>query len=488
MDADNLVSPPTPFVNRGPCFFSTNFNGMTRSPSLGNGAKRHPHDVKPFFSMRSSSLYCRLITLYVAIIFDGFEKLTPVLVVFRPTRKSISSLPCVRTPRLVIHHPLQTETKRSKCTPLVSEKDTMRGLYGSIVCLLFLTFPRIGHSFLPQPLLPMWYPIMSVREASQKPLHKIMLNNVPLVMYPCPHNDSTSLFPFIVHSDICPHQGASLSKGWINSQGHLQCPYHGFEFCHGTFCRIPNPLYSIPYVMSTTKMPLYPTVICNDMLYVAGDHSRFPDVLPYQPPEQSNPHFRCISGSRVMAQSSQRVVENLLDMLHISYVHSFGSRSLPLPMRIRYEPLSPIAGRSTFFYHPNPTTISRIWGNTSTVRVENEFHLPTTTITRVFAGSLIKTVFTQSLPLKDGSTLLVWKIYRNFWKDPFIDLFSSLGDVLLRVLMEKTIDEDRDILQHVYTDAPSTLSTRYDVTITEFRKTLRSLIDRTSVADKSASL
>ena len=73
----------------------------------------------------------------------------------------------------------------------------------------------------------LFYPPLSwIRCQTTSSLH---LSN-PLVVY---KNKNGS---FIVHSDVCPHQGASLSKGWITKEGHLQCPYHGFEFDSGCFC------------------------------------------------------------------------------------------------------------------------------------------------------------------------------------------------------------------------------------------------------------
>ena len=77
-------------------------------------------------------------------------------------------------------------------------------------------------------------------------------------------------------------------------------------------------------------------------------------------------------------------------MLHVSYVHSFGSRNTPLPSSIKFESINDYHGKSTFLYSPNENTISGYVGNVREVKVENEFILPTTTLTRVFAGDTIK--------------------------------------------------------------------------------------------------
>jgi hypothetical protein len=74
-------------------------------------------------------------------------------------------------------------------------------------------------------------------------------------------------------------------------------------------------------------------------------------------------------------------VENLLDMLHISYVHSFGNMDMPLARNIRYIDINEYAGKTAFEYSPNRNTISNKVGKTNVVSVENEFYLPTTTLT-----------------------------------------------------------------------------------------------------------
>ena len=63
----------------------------------------------------------------------------------------------------------------------------------------------------------------------------------------------------IIHTDVCPHNGASLAKGWINKNGNLQCPYHGFEFCNGVFHKIPNPSCNSSNTFNGFKMNVYDT-------------------------------------------------------------------------------------------------------------------------------------------------------------------------------------------------------------------------------------
>ena len=60
-------------------------------------------------------------------------------------------------------------------------------------------------------------------------------------------------------------------------------------------------------------------------------------VKPFVLPEALDPSFRAIEGSAEIGASAPLVVENLLDMLHISYVHTFGNMQEPLPISETYE-------------------------------------------------------------------------------------------------------------------------------------------------------
>lgn len=321
--------------------------------------------------------------------------------------------------------------------------------------------------------LPFWYPLIPTQELIKKKIHKITFMDTPFVCYQ-KSNDT-----YIVHSDICPHQGASLgAKGIINDEGNLQCGYHGFEFCDGQFCKIPNPIQNPKKFKSRINLPLFPTIKNKDFLFFKPNSDEpTPDI--FYPPEEYDPHYRGVDGYRIVNSNYLTVCENLLDMLHISYVHSFGSRVSPLPSDIKTKRLGNSSFQTQFHYLPNENTISTKVGRAPRVIVQNEYHLPTNTITRVFAGDIIKTVFTRSIPISNNQTLLYWKIYRNFWMDPYFKLFNIIGDWVTRILMMKTIDEDVQMLKDVYDEhRVGSLITKYDVTIVNFRKDVKKLLEK----------
>lgn len=355
------------------------------------------------------------------------------------------------------------------------------------------------------PRVPFYFPIGRA-DHFRAGLKHVQLYEDPLVVY---RNPMTG-FP-VIHSDICPHMGAQLHHGWIGDNGGLHCPYHGFEFDQdGMFCNIPNPVKQYKRHESRICLPTYPTLEKHGYLFVPGEwpspsvhhpveavapttvSSSAPSsssmfiwpktflpppsetlvgYTPYFPPEEQDPSFRCIHGQRTLPQYQDIITENLLDMLHISYVHSFGNRLAPIPYEVRSEAISPWAHRTRFMYTPNSGTISTEIGRVNRVIVENEIHMPSTTITRVIAGKLIKTVHTMTQPLNGQSSILYWRIYRNFWRDPYFPHFDRIGDATLRFFMEKTIDEDRDILGKIDAEHRfGNLYTKYDQTIRRYRE------------------
>lgn len=343
----------------------------------------------------------------------------------------------------------------------------MNILWWTLVFLLL----TISNSFAPL-LKNCWYPV--ARRKDLKTIQKILVNNEPYILYRSTNNS------FVMHTDICPHQGASLSEGWINEFGNLHCPYHGLEFCNGVFCKIPDPSRNPKSFQSRIRLQTYPICTDKDWIYYANPETNETSILSlYEPPEETDEQFRSIEGVVDIDQYALSVTENVLDMLHISYIHSFGNLKFPLPREVTYKKLSETSGRSTFYYTPADMTISTKIGRSSNVLVQNEFHLPSTTITRVFAKKTIKTVMTRALPISPTKTRLYWKVYRNFWIDPYTPEFSIIGDVCLDFLMKRTLQEDMSILQKLYpSHRIGPLMTKFDITILKFREVLQSFLQK----------
>jgi len=219
-------------------------------------------------------------------------------------------------------------------------------------------------------------------------------------------------------------------------------------------------------------------------------------VKPFVLPEALDPSFRAIEGSAEIGASAPLVVENLLDMLHISYVHTFGNMQEPLPISETYEntfddPETELMTtcRTIFSYRSGSKSMAKRMGKINTVDVQNEFHLPFTTVTRVTFGSDVKTIYVVAVPISEKKTIVHYKLYRNFFmthprdEGPII----KLQDYFLQRVMKLTLDEDKEILEELYTDhSRGYILSRYDKPLKLYRKALTGLYERTAERQKVA--
>lgn len=314
-------------------------------------------------------------------------------------------------------------------------------------------------------LVPFWTPLDFTHNIN-KP-KSVILDNEPFVCY---RNKNNSI---ILHFDNCPHQGAKLSAGKLVDD-NLICPYHGFKFYEGRYNGLP---LSTKKCNSPLYIPRIPTLTKNDITYFLP----FTDIYnndnlecklvpdPYIAPEENDPNFSKISGKVVIHKNCEIVTENILDMLHISFVHSFGNANAPLPYKIHFTKLDDYSGRTTFMYKAADNTLSRNLGDAKEVIVENEYYLPSTTVTRVKANKIIKTVVTRTVPINENESILFWEVHRNFVNENHIT--RRIGDIIMRLLMERTLLEDIEILKHVNEKYRiGCLNTKFDITILNYRK------------------
>lgn len=149
-----------------------------------------------------------------------------------------------------------------------------------------------------------------------------------------------------VFLDRCPHRGARLSRGRIET-GQLECAYHGWRFEAGGRCvAIPAlPAFAPP---ATYRACAWQAVEAHGLVWVAqpsatggaplapepagamAGASALPAVpaLPALPKLPELPARRLLCGPFDVATSAPRVVENFLDTAHFGFVHDgyLGSR------------------------------------------------------------------------------------------------------------------------------------------------------------------
>lgn len=264
-----------------------------------------------------------------------------------------------------------------------------------------------------------------------------------------------------VFDDTCPHRGAKLSDGVFRS-GCVECPYHGMKFelesgsCTGF-------LGDYDAAKVKAKLNKYSVKTFDNIVwgYVGvGEPPEFTaDTLPSGTEDEE---FRSIYGQRDIECNMFEVEENLLDNIHISVVHSWGN-----PVSLPVSTIKSERG-SFFFYHHGKNSLAEWLDNTgnNAVTVFNGFAEPVSTLSRVcFGAGLTKAVRVHLLPLGDNKTRMFWGLHRNFMKAWWIDS-------VFRFLIEKTIDEDKNIIENLASRGEKTKQTltEFDWLIVEYRK------------------
>lgn len=346
--------------------------------------------------------------------------------------------------------------------------------------LLLLSFLNLSTSFnkpiVTKPsfkfynnFLPLFWKIGKSNNFKKNISKKITFNDFPICIYR--DNDEK----LIAISDICVHRGASLSSGKIINNC-IQCPYHGWEYKSGVIDNVPG----CPEMNKKTfGVPRFEVNEINDDIYIRpsfdinSEKGNKHNHTIYIPPEALDNNYVRISGMKKIKMPNQLITENILDMLHISYVHSFGNSLSPIPFEIDYEELNELSGKTTFHYTAGQTSMSKVIGGASFVKVENEFHLPDATVTRVYAREdIVKTIVTHCYPINENESILYYDLYRNF-------LVNPIFDSLFQYQMKVTLDEDVNILKTVHKDYnKGFMSTKFDVTQTKYREKKKKLLNK----------
>lgn len=125
--------------------------------------------------------------------------------------------------------------------------------------------------------------------------------------------------------DRCPHRGARLSMGRVED-GHLECPYHGWQFAPGGQCiKVPALAQFTPPPSQCVKS--FAIREAYGLIWVQMEQAD--DVaLPVFAAEEDARLRKTHCGPYDVQASAPRIIENFLDMSHFGFVHEgwLGSR------------------------------------------------------------------------------------------------------------------------------------------------------------------
>ena len=243
--------------------------------------------------------------------------------------------------------------------------------------------------------------------------------------------------------DVCSHKGASLSGGKIHNNCAV-CPYHGYEFnSNGTLVKVPGLNFQASPAYDVSK---YSIVEKNGWVYLNTMQTNISEpemAINIFEEEEFAKNFSVVYLNMDFDCYSRILSENSLDVMHIGFVHTFGNKERPAPTYENPPKLvSPFHYKTSYEYESGKDSIVKKVFNINTLKIENEFILPHTTVARVIFGDYISTVITFALPLSENKSRLFVKTYRNFWN-------NEMGDALTRKLMYNTMLQDKVVIENI---------------------------------------
>jgi len=120
--------------------------------------------------------------------------------------------------------------------------------------------------------------------------------------------------------DRCPHRGAALSAGKIQD-GHLQCPFHGFEFDASGKCVLVPANGRKGVIPNALLLKPYPTYEAHGLIWVWWGNPAPAELPPPEFFDNLDATFYYGSAHDPWDAHYSRVIENQLDVVHLPFIH-----------------------------------------------------------------------------------------------------------------------------------------------------------------------
>lgn len=157
-----------------------------------------------------------------------------------------------------------------------------------------------------------WYIVSLRRDVTDKP-RRVIVAGRPLAVYRTPDGAPVAL------EDRCPHREVPLSMGLVQTDGTLQCLYHGIRFARDGACTfIPEETRPI----ANADVRSFPVREHGEWVWAfMGDPARASSVSPPAYPWFARPGWKARTGHLHVKCNYKLIVDNLLNMAHLPYVH-----------------------------------------------------------------------------------------------------------------------------------------------------------------------
>ena len=326
----------------------------------------------------------------------------------------------------------------------------------------FGTFPRLDPPNDKGQLT--WFPIGFASDFGNKPT-RITVRDVNYIIW----KDKINHYYGI--RDSCSHQGSSFLLG-NTCKNTISCPYHGYIFdgSNGELVQIPK----LPHVESHVhNIDCFKVLEKGNMVYLntvpilnEEMKTQIDESYIFTEPEFYDKNQRVVNLSEDFEHYAKLVSVNSLDICHIGFVHTFGNRKSPNPLRnskvmkINENKMEENHYKITYEYIAGENSLVNKIYNFDNITVENEYVLPHTTVARVKFGSMTSTIITHALPISTFKTKLFVKAYRSYWSyyhekntayllHPFESIINYFGDKLTYNTMYTTLKQDKEIVDNI---------------------------------------
>lgn len=158
-----------------------------------------------------------------------------------------------------------------------------------------------------------WYVACRSSELGKAPIARTILG-IPLVLFRDGAGRAAALL------DRCPHRNVPLSLGRVQASGHLECPYHGWQFDGQGRCRAVPGLDAAAQARDR-RCPRAATREREGLVWVYGALDEEPTTEPFRV-GLSELRDHTIVVREVSAPATlHAVLENALDVPHTAFLH-----------------------------------------------------------------------------------------------------------------------------------------------------------------------
>jgi phenylpropionate dioxygenase-like ring-hydroxylating dioxygenase large terminal subunit len=158
-----------------------------------------------------------------------------------------------------------------------------------------------------------WYVLMESKQVKDKPVGVTRMGE-KMVFW----RDGTGRVSCL--RDKCPHRGVELSKGQV-VDGHIQCPFHGFEYDASGACVLIPANGRNARVPKVFRAHSYPTYEAHGFIWVWWGEEPPENLEPPQFFEDLDDGFSYATIYDPWNAHYSRAIENQLDVVHLPFVH-----------------------------------------------------------------------------------------------------------------------------------------------------------------------